>query len=277
MVASPWETLLERCKDATEALIVAPYIKVDTLMAVIDQLHPAVSLQCFTRWTPLDIQMGASDLDCRTIVIEQGGTFRLHNRLHAKYYRFDDQVLVGSANLTAAGLSYPRDGNLEILCEPGPQFVPGTFEAKLRSESKGVSDEDFLAWRQCPVLDRMAVPLPEATASRSLDDWIPQTRNPEYLWLHYSGSERHIVSEEQRTLAQQDLSTLEVPLGLTAESFRGWMRLSLEASPFMDSVRSFGGRADTVVWDSVAAEWGVSRSTAARWVSTAHNWLRFFE
>ena len=32
-----------------------------------------------------------------------------------------------------------------------------------------------------------------------------------------------------------------------------------------------------VVWDSVATEWGVSRSIAARWVSTAQNWLRFFD
>ena len=276
MVESPWETLLERCKDATEALIVAPYIKVDTLMAVIGQLHPAASLQCFTRWTPLDIQMGASDLDCRSMVVERGGSFRLHNRLHAKYYRFDDQVLVGSANLTAAGLSYPRDGNLEILCEPGPPFVAIAFESKLRSESKSVSDEDFRVWQQCPVLERMVDPLTEDTAGRSLDDWIPQTRNPEYLWLHYSGSERQIVSEEQRTLAQRDLATLEVPPGLTSDSFRGWIRLSLEASPFMDSVSRFGGRADAVVWDSVAAEWGVSRSMAARWVSTGHNWLRFF-
>ena len=276
MVESPWEILLERCAGATEAVIVAPYIKVGTLTEVIDQLHPEVSLECFTRWTPLDIQMGASDLDCRTLVVERGGSFRLHNRLHAKYYRFDDQVLVGSANLTAAGLSYPRDGNLEILCEPGPPFVPATFEATLRSESKSVSDEDFRTWQHCPVLERIAVPMTEAAAGRSLDDWIPQTRNPEYLGLHYSGSAEQIVSEEQRTLAQLDLATLEVPPGLTPESFRGWVRLSLEASPFMDSVKRFGGRADAVVWDSVAAEWGVSRSMAARWVSTAHNWLRFF-
>ena len=45
----------------------------------------------------------------------------------------------------------------------------------------------------------------------------------------------------------------------------------------MDSVRQFGGRTDAVVWDSVAAEWDVSRSIAARWVSTAQNWLRFFD
>ena len=276
MVESPWETLLERCTGATEVVIVAPYIKVGILTAVLDQIHSVASLECFTRWTPLDIQMGASDLDCRTVVVDRGGSFRLHNRLHAKYYRFDDQVLVGSANLTASGLSYPRDGNLEILCEPGTPFVPAAFEVALRRESKNVSDDDFRVWQQCPVLERVAVQSPEEAAGVRLDDWIPQTRNPEYLWLYYSGDEEQIVSEEQRTLAQRDLGILEVPPGLTPESFSGWVRLSLAASPFIDSVSRFGGRADAVVWDSVAAEWGVSRSTAARWVSTAHNWLRFF-
>ena len=277
MVTSPWETLLERCTGATEAVIVAPYIKVGKLTDVIDQLHPEASIECFTRWTPLDIQMGASDLDCRTAVVDRGGSFRLHNRLHAKYYRFDNQVLVGSANLTASGLSYSREGNLEILCEPGMLFVPTTFEAALRRESRDLSDDEFRVWQQCPVLERVAVPSTEDAADGGLDEWIPQTRNPEYLWLSYSGSEERIVSEEQRALADQDLITLEVPLGLTEVSFRDWIRLSLEASPFMDSLRGFGGRADAAVWDSVAAEWGVSRSIAARWVSTAHNWLRFFE
>ena len=257
-------------------MIVAPYIKVGTLTKVLEQIHPEGSIECFTRWTPLDIQMGASDLDCRTVVIDRGGSFSLHNRLHAKYYRFDDHVLVGSANLTAAGLSYPRDGNLEILCEPGPPFVPIVFEAALRMEAKDVSDEDFKVWQQCPVRELGAVQSDEEAANGSLDHWIPQTRNPEYLWLHYRGNEEQIVSGEQRALAKRDLAILEVPTELTPESFRGWVRLSLEASPFMDSVKRFGERADAVIWDSVSAEWGVSRSMAARWVSTAHNWMRFF-
>ena len=277
MNESPWETLLERCTGATEAVIVAPYIKVATLTMVVDQLHSEASIECFTRWTPLDIQMGASDLDCRTVVVNRTGSFRLHNRLHAKYYRFDDHVLVGSANLTASGLSYPRFGNLEILCEPGPPFVAATFEAALRREAKDVSDDDFKVWQLCPVLERIVQPSTEDTAGSSLDEWIPQTRNPEYLWLYYIGNEDQIVSDEQRTLAERDLRILEVPPGLTEAAFRGWIRLSLEASPFMDSVKSFGGRADAMVWDSIAAEWEVSRSVAARWVSTAHNWLRFFD
>ena len=277
MTTLPWDALLERCTGATEAVIVAPYIKVGPLTMVMDQLDMGASVECFTRWTPLDIQTGVSDLKCRTTVVDRGGSFKLHNRLHAKYYRFDDRVLVGSANMTASGLSYPCHGNLEILCEPGSPFVPAVFEAVLKRESSEVSDDDFRNWQRCPVIEHELVPSIADNAESSLDGWKPQTRNPGYLWLYYSGDEAEIVSGEQRALASLDLRTLDVPLGLTSESFRDWIRLSLQASPFMDSVRQFGGRTDAVVWDSVAAEWGVSRSTAARWVSTAHNWLRYFD
>ena len=277
MTTLPWDVLLERCTGATETVIVAPYIKVSPLTMVMDQLGTGASVECFTRWMPVDIQVGASDLDCRTAVVDRGGSFRLHNRLHAKYYRFDDRVLVGSANMTASGLSYPHRGNLEILSEPGPPFVPAAFEAALKRESRVVSDDDFRSWQQCPVIERGFVPLTADIAESGLDEWKPQTRNPGYLWLNYGGHEAQIVSGEQRALARLDLRTLEVPPGLTSESFRDWIRLSLQASPFMDSVRKFGSRSDSVVWDSVATEWGVSRSKAARWVSTAQNWLRFFD
>ena len=277
MTTLPWDALLERCTGATEAVIVAPYMKVRPLTMVMDQLGTGASVECFTRWMPLDIQVGASDLDCRTAVVDRGGSFRLHNRLHAKYYRFDDRVLVGSANMTASGLSYPHRGNLEILSEPGPPFVPAAFEASLKRESRVVSDDDFRIWQQCPVIERGFVPSTEDIAESSLDEWKPQTRNPDYLWLYYSGNEAQIVSDEQRALSALDLRILEIPSGLTLELFRDWICLSLQASPFMDSVRQFGGRTDAVVWDSVATEWGVSRSIAARWVSTAQNWLRFFD
>ena len=213
---------------------------------------------------------------CRTLVVDLGGSFSLHNRLHAKYYRFDDLVLIGSANMTASGLGYPIQGNLEILCEPGPPFLRAEFEAALKHESRVVSDEDFRTWQLCPVADRERVPSAADVAGSSLDEWKPQARNPDYLWLNYSGNEARIISDEQRALAKLDLQILDVPSGLTPDSFRDWIRLSLRASPFMDAVKEFRGRTDATVWDSIAGGAGVSRSTAARWVSTAYNWLKHF-
>lgn len=278
MRALAWDAILEGCVDASEAVIVAPYIKVNPLTTVLDQLRVGASIECFTRWTPRDIQAGVSDISCRTVVVERGGAFWLHNRLHAKYYRFDNQVLVGSANMTASGLSYPRYGNLEILCEPGPPFDSAEFEAVLKRESSKVTDDDFRMWQQSPLAqDESLQSMPRDIAARDPNEWIPRTRDPRYLWQYYIGNQAQIVSDEQRALASKDLLSLEVPLGLTIGSFHYWIRLCLQSSAFIDSIRQFDGRDDAFVWDVIATEWNVTRSVAARWLSTAHNWIRYFD
>ena len=273
---TPWKTVCDRCSEVTEAVLVAPYMKVDALMMLLEVLPVEASLQCITRWTPLDIQMGASDLECRTMIVSRGGMFRLCNRLHAKYYRFDEQVLVGSANLTASGFSYAQVGNLEILCEPSSSFDQSLFESALHHHAREVSDEDFLLWQKCVVSKGSQLSMEGNTAGKSLDDWKPQTRRPEYLWYLYVGNDSKITSFEQRELAQLDLRALAIPNGLSLDEFDGWIKSSLRASPFVDTLRRFDTE-DEAVWQAIAQEWNVAKSVAARWASTAHNWLRYFE
>lgn len=279
---TPWNTILKSCEAAKSVLIVAPYIKVAALRLVLDALSPKASVECVTRWTPLDIRMGTSDVECRNIIISRGGSFRLHNSLHAKYYRFDDSVLVGSANLTASGLSYSHRGNFEILCEPGPDFDTDAFERELLVASREVSDEEFQAWNELPVdlralMERIRKAADYETREIGLDNWMPQTRNPENLWQFYTHRASEIVIEEQRELAQTDLRTLEVPSGLSLEAFNAWVRMALVASPFVESVRQTGGQDEQDAWDVLAERWQIPLPTAARSLETANNWLRYFE
>ena len=227
--------------------------------------------------------MGTSDIECRNIVISRGGSFRLHNSLHAKYYRFDASVLVGSANLTASGLSYSHKGNLENLCEPGPSFDTNVFERELRAYSREVNEEEFQAWSELPVdLKALNEQMPVGTGSDSqeigLENWIPQTRNPEYLWQFYIGRAAEIVIEEQRALAQTDLRTLRVPAGLSQKAFNAWwIRTALISSPFVESIRDTEGQDEQDAWDVLVERWGVTLPMAARSLETTNYWLRYFE
>ena len=263
-------------------LITAPYIKAAALRLLLDALPPSASLECVTRWTPMDVRMGTSDIECREIVLSRGGSFRLHNSLHAKYYRFDGYVLVGSANLTSSGLSYPRKGNFEILCEPASSFDKDAFERELRAASREVSEEEYQAWSELPVdLRMMTEQIPTATGYQTgevgLENWMPQTRNPDYLWDYYTDRVSEIVTEEQRELAQSDLRILQVPPGLSREAFDAWVRTALMASPFVDTARQTEAYDDQYAWDFLAERWGIPLSTAARSLETANNWLRHFE
>ena len=279
---TPWRTITDVCKEARRVLIAAPYIKASALHLLLDTLPVDASVECITRWTPLDIRMGSSDIDCREIVIGRGGAFRLHNSLHAKFYRFDDSVLVGSANLTASGLSYSHRGNLEILCEPAPSFDKAAFEQELRTTSREVSDDEFQAWSKLPVdLRGLAGQTPKIagyeTPEIGLDNWMPQTRNPEYLWQFYTDRASQIVIEEQRELAQADLLTIQVPDGLTHDAFDAWVRTALMSAPFIDSVRQTEVQDEQEAWDFLSEQWEITLPAAARSLETANNWLRYFE
>lgn len=278
----PWDVIQKRCGNSGNVFLVAPYIKANALTFLIDAVSSDASIDCVTRWTPLDIRMGASDIECRNIIISRGGSFRLHNSLHAKYYRFDDYVLVGSANLTASGLSYSHRGNFEILCEPGPGFDTDAFERELLVASREVSDKEFQTWNELPVDFRALteqIPMAAGYEIREfgLDNWMPQTRNPEYLWQFYTDRASEIVMEEQRELAQTDLRTLQLPTRLSQEAFNAWVRVALVASPFVESVRQTEGQDEQDAWDVLAERWQIPLPTAARSLETANNWLRYFE
>lgn len=278
---TPWNSFRNFCRTASDVLLAAPYIKVDALRLVLDNLPPDAHIECVTRWTPLDIQMGASDVVCRDIITSKGGSFRLHNSLHAKYFRFDGYALVGSANLTAAGLGYAGKGNTEILCEPASSFDRDAFERELMSGSREVSDEEYEIWRQIPVrplLPAEQVPIGMNThiQSAGLVDWIPQTRNPEYLWQFYTKRASEIVMKEQRPLAQADIHTMQVPSGLMQEGFVAWVRTALTAAPFIDTVRQATGLDDQDAWDLIVQRWDISLSEAARALDTSNNWLYYF-
>ena len=274
---SPWHALAEMSSDATEAVVVAPFMKRPALEMVLKQIDPLASVVCVTRWTPLDIQFGSSDVACRSLVVDRGGSFQLHNRLHAKYFRFGDRILVGSANVTASGLGYASGGNIEVLCEPHRSFEWTDFESRVLLESREISDAEFDFWKDCPTTPWPKAPAGFEQPSTSLDGWKPQTRNPDYLWFSYVGQESRIATFDQRVLARVDSAALNIPPNLNRSEFETWIRACLRASPFVDTVKSLEGSEDAVIWSTIAEEWGTSMGLAARWASTAQYWIKQFD
>ena len=145
MYGRPGEVLSRLCAGAQLLVVAAPYIKADALVRILADVSPTATLICVTRWNPHDLAVGASDTECRTIVTERGGSFRLHPSLHAKFYRFDDVVLIGSANVTSSAMGWSAQPNLEILCRAGDDFDAGAFQQELIEGSREISDEEFRA------------------------------------------------------------------------------------------------------------------------------------
>lgn len=267
----PWDALTDACREADEAVIAAPYIKADALERLLALLPPDATLTCVTRWTARDMLFGASDAECRTLVLDRGGAFRLHPRLHAKYYRCGQRVLVGSANLTAHGMGYAPSANLEILCAPAPTFDATAFERDLLAESSPVRDAEFAQWAAI-----VRIPPPPGPAVKAPDplDWQPATRDPEHVWLAYNG--QPISNADEQRLAQADLGQLAPPSGLERPAFDNWVSVQLLGSSIVDDVRRTEGMERDEAWERLAEAWGCDLGEANRIRETIENWTTAF-
>ena len=217
--------------------------------------------------------MGASDAECRSLVINRGGSFRLHPTLHAKFYRIDDVVLIGSANLTSSAMGWSSQPNLEILCRAGDDFGAESFQQQLLNGAREISDEEFHRWEA----------IPQITSQRErsivgdrqpLDTWRPATRDPIHIELSYQGRDDDIASIDEQRAAQRDLQSLLMPAGLTTEEVRTWATACLLAAPFTNSVIMLIGMSDLVgSYRALAQTYGLTMSQARRDMETVQNWL----
>ena len=262
------------CSGATDVVIAAPYIKAAALDRFLNQLSPSPSLVCVTRWTPRDLAVGASDLECRALVTDLGGEFRLHPTLHAKYYRCGQERLVGSANLTMRGMGYAAVGNLEILCEPAASFDAVAFERSLVNGSYVVGEAEFEQWASIARLPAVSSAWPHSVPP--IEDWKPSARDPRNVWLAYCGVLDQIPSEDERRLAQSDLDHLALPADLPRPAFNAWVGAQLLAAPAVLAVKNTMDDSDPVAWARLAVEWDMDLHTVARVRQTVIHWLVVF-
>ena len=275
MLTTPWESLVDASARATEVVLAAPYMKSKMLQMLLSNIDGAVRV--VSRWTLQDIGSGVSDLHCRTITVNHGGHFFLHPRLHAKYYRFDDLVLVGSANLTAKGVGYDAESNLEILCAPSRDFDQLAFETQLFADSHEVSDWELSRWEGLDISGLPSGLNAVWPIEAHLNNWWPHTREPIHLWQVYESDFGEIASYDERTMARFDISALAMPNGLSYSQFRTWVASHLLVSPFfIDAAVAVYDEDHQGASYRLAAAWRITPRTAARRLGTAQAWKAYF-
>ena len=257
---------------ADDVVIVSPYIKLAALERLLGDVRRYVRLSCVTRWTPEDVIAGASDVECRESVVGRGGKFSIHSSLHAKYYRFDDRVLVGSANLTMAGFGWAAASNVEILCGPSSEFDAVAFENNILGKAVEMSDEEFQYWASVEQLRGNIDQRQDLT--EPLLDWIPLARDLTNVRLNYFGSSPQIASSDERVLAERDLASLAVPPGLSHRQFNAWVVTRLLSADFVRAVLRMRSSLSQDAARSLALEFGLTVRSARRAMQTVHNWLR---
>ena len=209
--------------NAREAVLVAPYVKVATLEWMLSLLGEDCRIRLLTRARLQDFILGASDIECWPLIWERGGDIFVEQSLHAKYYRFDDTVFFGSANVTESALNRRVNPNLELLAshpfdESFRQTEDALFAGRIRANEdlyqrlKTLVDrykkdkffnelqKEFKQFRNQHDSRLENVPLP--------DHWCFQTKHTNFLWLACRKPES--LNNQEREAAFADLRLLRI-------------------------------------------------------------------
>lgn len=197
-------------------LLVAPFVKAEALERVLRGVSPQVQVTLVTRWRLDEIAIGVSDVDAYSLIAERNGSVWLLNRLHAKYFRADQSILSGSANLTLTALGWVRTSNLEVITETMSTSSSLEFEQKLFAEALQV--DDALAGEYLQMQQNLRTAQDEQLSETDAVD--PPTnaglaallpRDPEVIWRFYNSPRSDILSTQQKVEIGYLLEYLGVP------------------------------------------------------------------
>lgn len=225
-----------------KVLLVAPFIKAPVLVSLVEAIGPEAELVCVTRWRPEEIARGVSDLEVFDVCSARAKTvLLLRHDLHAKYYRADDNCLVGSANLTRTGLGLGTPHNLELLIgldARDPVFVEfekSLLESAVRATAR-IRDSVFFASIELDLPDSSPDDgsahgdVTQPSQVMGFADWFPICSVPQQLFSVYRGDRSHVAGPTYRD-ALMDLGVLELPGGLGADAFRSIVGARLLVHP----------------------------------------------
>lgn len=242
------------CRNANrEILLVAPYIKKATLQRLLTIIPAGITLRCITRWKPEEIASGVSDLEIWYLLKESPNfSLALRSDLHAKYYRVDEQCLIGSANLTNKGLGWSTSSNLELLVElPAETEELQAFEEELLKNCVEVDQNLFNQVSETVQLLRQQFPDSIALINDSKLDqpsynlnqkdsqiWMPTLRYPECLYLAYSKQREKLTTATQKA-ANENLNAFSLPSHLGEDTFNSYIGTLLLQTKVVQKIDEF--------------------------------------
>lgn len=107
LIKSPWEDLFLEMVEQTEDIlrITSPYIKSKSVEKMISAKGSDVSIEYITSFKLMNFYRKSSDFEALSTILNNHGTIKNYQALHAKIYVFDEtQAIVTSGNLTYGGL-----------------------------------------------------------------------------------------------------------------------------------------------------------------------------
>ena len=287
------ETLVTLCSSAKrELLLVAPFMKEKVLNRLVNEVNDEVAIVCITRWRPEEIKAGVSDLGVWSVINQRGNAkLFLMPTLHAKFYRSDNNCLVGSANLTQRALGWSERPNFELLVPMRTNEALDSWETELRGLCVEANESILLEIEKLVDLLDFLPPVfvddsHDGGSEESLDHptiqdlskWLPSSRYPDLLFKAYSGR-LEALTIGARLSAIEDLRLLNLPQGMDELSFNAIVGAMLLQMPMVHSIDSFlteprrFGEVRSLLRSRLDSD--TSNDPSESW-QTLMRWLRYF-
>lgn len=234
------DILLEACrKGCREVALIVPFIKQGALEKLLNAIQGEVEkLIVVVRWRPLDIAFGVSDIEIFDLLKDYGAfDLRMHNFLHAKYYRFDEKIFIGSANLsdTALGWRFPANEEILILSDKSMR------EELLEYESRILADSSLVTQETVNSLAEIAKGLKEQSSfvtseNEGKNTWLPLCRRPKEIFKIINGQKPPITKGAYES-ALKDIASLNMPVCKDEHSFKKAVSTLLKAEKVFQDIR----------------------------------------
>ena len=231
------QSLMRLLQDAARRVnvhvfLVAPFVKRHALELILECLPAHVGVTVVTRWRVDEILAGVSDIEVFDLLSDrdqENSELYLADSLHAKYYRFDDVVFFGSANLTLTGLGVTGSA-IELLEERHAGPI-STFEETVLEIANPVTRAMRDEYQE--LMSQIQLP----TEFGIIEDvWLPRFRNPDELWSAYVDIQ-YLASSRQAAL--EDLRDLGIPKDLSQEQFALALRIALRQQRVVSDLFAF--------------------------------------
>lgn len=98
-----------------ECILCSPFVKLSALKTILKNADTSATIVLVTKIDLDAFAQGVSDFAVLEEILSLGGRLFALQNLHVKYYRFDQNVFVGSANLTDKGMGWSEYPNFELL------------------------------------------------------------------------------------------------------------------------------------------------------------------
>ena len=231
-------SLLGRAQNS--ALIVAPFMRSEALSRLLDSIPVGTETTVVTRWRPVDLLAGASDLSVYDLAASKKIPLYLRQDLHAKFFAADDLCLIGSANVTLTALGWRTPANLELLAPVArtASHIVEFEETLLSGSVRATAEQRDLLKELLGRLQRLPAIMPETddggTKGLLPPSWIPRVRNPEELYSVYRGDSD--VSHTTLQAMREDLAQIRAIPGMDEDEFRAWVAATINQTPLVSRV-----------------------------------------